>query len=195
MMSAARTASGRLLNSGVKAITVTIAEYRGDERRHLRARAGALVDRGLREAAAGGQAAHEAGAEVRDAERDHLLVGVDLVAVLRGERLRGPERLAEDDEHHPRRDRRQLGDVAAVEVRHVRLTAARSAPRRRSPRRGRRGRSAPLSTMPSTSTIRPPGSRPGRRSAVNSSDQRAHARRRRWRRSRRRGARAARRTG
>ena len=117
MISAASTASGRLSNSGVRNSTVTQDQAGGEQRRDLGAGACALVDGGLREAAAGGQAADEARAGVRGAERDQLLVGVDLVAVLGREGLRGAERLAEDDEHHARGGRQQHRDVRRRDVR------------------------------------------------------------------------------
>ena len=87
MISAPSTASGRSVNSGVSAITVTSASTGGDQRRHLALGAGAVVDRALREAAAARQPAEQARADVGGAEGDHLLAGIEPVVVLVGERL------------------------------------------------------------------------------------------------------------
>jgi hypothetical protein len=86
-------------------------QHGGDEGRDLRARAGALVDRGLREAAAPGEAAEQPGSGVHRPERDKLLVGIDLVAVFESERVRRPERLAEDHQLQARRRDQQRRDV------------------------------------------------------------------------------------
>ena len=119
MISAARTASGRFLNSGVRATTVTTANTVGDERRASERAPAPSLTADCDRLPPRGQPAEEARADVRDAERDHLLVGVDLVAVLGGERLRGAERLAEDDQHHPGGDGRERGDVARRDVGHL----------------------------------------------------------------------------
>ncbi|MFZ0088675.1 MAG: hypothetical protein WAL63_04155 [Solirubrobacteraceae bacterium] len=95
-------------------------EQPGDERRHLRAGARPVVDRGLRQAAAPGQAAEQPGPKVGDPERDHLLAGVDLIAILGRERLGGPQRLAEDDQQQPRGRCHQGRDVARPHARNRR---------------------------------------------------------------------------
>ena len=92
-------------------------EHGRDEWRDLGPGAGSLVDGRLRQAAAAGEAAEEAGAGIRDAERDQLLVGVDLVAVLGRKILGRPERLAEDHDQQPAGTRDQRCDVAGRRMR------------------------------------------------------------------------------
>ena len=60
-------------------------EQRGDQARHRRACPGALVDQRLRHAAAHRKAAAEPRQEIRGAERQQLLVGVEPIAVLLAE--------------------------------------------------------------------------------------------------------------
>ena len=95
-------------------------QQRGDQRRHLGAGTRALVDRRLRKAAATREPAKQSRAGVRDAQRYQLLVGIDLVSVLRREVVSGAERLAEDHEQQPGSGRDQRDDVAAVQRRDAR---------------------------------------------------------------------------
>ncbi len=143
------------------------AEQGGDHRRQLGAGAGAVVDGGLRQAAAGGQPAEQAGADVGQAQRDHVLAGVQPVAVLVGERLRGAERLAEDHQHHAGRAGQQHPQVGTAELRPRAPTAARRRPSRPYVRRACRGAAPVLMTMAATSTTSPPGTF-GTRSRANS---------------------------
>ena len=79
--------------------------------------------------------------------------------MLRGEGLGGPERLAEDDEHHPaggRREQRQRSDLAMSGI------ATEGSPLGTSPTTATpwaERSSAQLSAMPSTRAISPPGRR------------------------------------
>ena len=107
MISAANTASGRSVNRRVRATTVTRLRSAATNGDSLRPGPSAIVDGALGETAATGQAAENGRPDVGQAECDHLLVGVELVSVLVGEGLAGPECLAENDEHHAQRARKQ----------------------------------------------------------------------------------------
>ena len=67
---------------------------------------------GPREAGVDGEPLQQAGAEVGDAERDELLVGVHLVVVLGGERARAGHRLREADQRERDGIGQQVGHVA-----------------------------------------------------------------------------------
>ena len=98
-------------------------QHRGDEqRRHdqpreARADACAGTDGAAREARVDGKALQQAGPDVRRAERDELLVRVDLVASLRCERARGADRLCQRDERQRQRAAAESADLAEADVR------------------------------------------------------------------------------
>ena len=77
----------------------------------------AAPDGAPREARVGGESLHEPGADVRCAERDQLLVRVDLVVALRGERSRSADRLGERDERERERSPAQSADLAETDPR------------------------------------------------------------------------------
>ena len=73
-------------------------EAEEDDARELRLDARRVGHRGPREAGVDGEPLQQAGAEVGDAERDELLVGVHFVVVLGGEGARAGDRLGEADQ-------------------------------------------------------------------------------------------------
>ena len=124
-------------------------EHRRDEQERdeqpgePRADARAGADRAAREARVDRESLQEAGADVGGAERDELLVGVDLVAALRGERAGGADRLRQRDERESERSARERADLAEADAgnrrRRQALRARRRSRRRREPRGRRRG--------------------------------------------------------
>ena len=141
-----------------------------------------------------GETADETRPGVRDPERDQLLIGIDLVAVLGRERLRGPERLAVDDEHHPGRGRDQPSTSPAGEVREAdRGQAAGNDADDGDPCSA--SSSAALSAIPTDEAISPPGNLGANRSTPNSSTSVAEADEQAWRRSSHRGSPTGGRTG
>ena len=91
-------------------------QHRHDEPRHLALRAGAAVDRGLREAAVDDHPARQAGGEVGAAEPDHLAVGVDLVVVPGRVGLGRAEALGEADQRDADRAAAELQVVVEGRV-------------------------------------------------------------------------------
>ena len=135
-------------------------------RREPGPRAGVVVERARRQAGRDRHALEQPGADVRDALRDRLLVDVDLVAVLGGERAGVAGGLREADQHQrDRGDRhRDRRGPTSGRGRGRRTTAARAARRRRARRRGRRGRTAtrPAARRPPARAPRAPAGRPAR---------------------------------
>ncbi len=103
MMIAASVACGSPSKSGVRKSIVATMQERDEQAGEPRANARAGADGAAREARVDREALQQAGAEVGGAERDELLVGIDLVAALRGERPRRADRLRQRDERQ--RDR------------------------------------------------------------------------------------------
>ena len=88
-------------------------EQHGDEQpREARPHARPGADGAAGEARVDREALQQAGAEIRGAERDELLVRVDLVAALRRERARGADRLRERDEREGERAAAEGADLA-----------------------------------------------------------------------------------
>ena len=91
-------------------------EAEEDDARELRLDARRVGHRRPREAGVDGEPLEQARAEVGDAERDELLVGVHLVVVLGGEGARAGHRLREADERQGERVGQQVGHVAEPEA-------------------------------------------------------------------------------
>ena len=116
MTMAARTAVGRLRKSGARTTAVariSPAVISDDELGPVARR---LAGRGLAEAGIDREATEQAAGDVRRAERDQLLVRVDVVAVPRTERAGRPDRFGEGEEDDPERSRDQEDQVAEREV-------------------------------------------------------------------------------
>ena len=117
---AARTDSGRFAKIGARKIAVARIRTGRDERRELGPIARRLARGRLAEAGVHGEAAEQAGAGVGGAERDELLVRVDVVAVADRERARRPDQFGEGQEDDPERSREQEDDVAERDPREAR---------------------------------------------------------------------------
>ena len=142
MMIAARTALGSSENSGASRISVARTIAAGGERGDRRPRPGRLVQRARREAGRDRHALEHAGAEVGHPLGHRLLVEVDAIPMLRGERLGIAGRLGEPDQQQREGrddDRREVlrHELERRQLRERQAAWHRARPARRRARRGR----------------------------------------------------------
>ena len=151
----------------VRNSSVTTVSSGDDEPGDLALRAGAAVDRGLREAAVDHHAAGQPGAEVGRAEADSSRFGVDVVVVARRVGLGGAEALGEADQRDADGARREVEVVRGRARRAARPAAARCRSSRRCRRRS--GSSSSTTRTPTATATSEPGTTGAKRRSPSTS--------------------------
>ena len=157
MITAASTGLGSSENTGASTSSVSTISDARRQRGQRCLGAGLVVERARREARRHRDPLEHTGTDVGHALRHRLLVDVDPVAVLRGERAGVAGRLREADQQQPERGGADRGEVVDHEARTRDLGAAKprgTSPTRAMPRSSK-SNSADATSPPMTSTSAP----------------------------------------